>query len=244
MSKKIPAPSTSSSPVIANCSRTSNFAAHRCGDSERRLTTHHPLFLFAIAILLFIHTVTRELILNACGMIATAITNAIATALARINLSINIQVSPIFVLVVVLFIFAMIVLSWWFKLLIKENERCTKAAQTRYYFYDDIIEFCTKEKRESFRTVNGIVSVRVSPAINEGFVPTLMTWIVALLSLNSKSLWQRKYGFRDVTIVTLGSPSETIILHDVEDPDTLVKNIKKHYPMCNIESFGNGFSIK
>lgn len=181
--------------------------------------------------------------MDGCAKIANAIADAIKNALASINLTLEIQINPVLVLVTILVIFTVIVLRWWMKLIIKEEDRCEKASQTRYYFYNDIIELCTKSKRESFRTVNGIVSVRVSPAINTGFFPTIMTCIVSLLSLNSKPLWQRKYGFRDVTIVTLGSPSETIVLHDVDDPETLVNNIKKHYPQCNVESFGNGFKI-
>ena len=37
------APQSPKTPVIANCTRTSNFVAHRCGESEKRLTTHHRI---------------------------------------------------------------------------------------------------------------------------------------------------------------------------------------------------------
>lgn len=238
-----PASSTSKAPVIANCSRTSNFVAHRCGESEKRLTTHHPLFLFIPLVLALVLSVTRNALLKLSEWIAGLLNNGISALLEMCHLDMNIAVGPVAVLVALVVIAVLIILGWWNALRDKEAERCLKASQTRYYFYDDIVEFCTKEKRESFRTVNGIVSVRVSPSIDTSFGPTFMTVLVALLSLNSKPLWQRKYGFRDVTIVTLGSPSETIVLHDVEDPTTLVSNIKKHYPQCNVEYYGNSFEL-
>lgn len=238
-----PAPSDKNAPVVANCSRTSNFVAHRCGESEKRLTTHHPLLLYIPIVLALVIKATRTALLNLSTAIADALSSGINSVMATANLSLDVKVSPIVVLVVTVAIVALIIFAWWKHLVKKETARCVKASNTRYYFYDDIIEFCTKEKRESFRTIGGIVSVKVTPAINTDFGSSFMTTLVALLSLNSKPLWQRKYGFRDVTIVTLGSPSETIVLHDVEDPATLVSNIKKYYPQCNVESFGNGFEL-
>ena len=237
------APQSPKAPVIANCTRTSNFVAHRCGESEKRLTTHHPLLLYIPLVIVLIIAKTRNLILQLSTVIAGALTDGIKVLLEMAKIKMDVQVSPILVMVLLVAIVALIILGWWNALRGKELERCRKAALTRYYFYDDIIELCTKEKRESFRTINGIVSVRVSPAINTAAGPTFMTVLVSLLSLNSKPLWQRKYGFRDVTIVTLGSPSETIILHDVEDPTTLVSNIKKYYPQCSVECFGNSFEL-
>jgi hypothetical protein len=238
-----PASSTSKAPVIANCSRTSNFVAHRCGESERRLTTHHPLLLFIPLVIVLVLSTTRNALLKLSEWIAGALNSGIAAILDMCNLDMDIKVGPVAVLVALVVIMILVIIGWWNSLRNKEAERCRKASETRYYFYDDIVEFCTKEKRESFRTISGIVSVRVSPSINTSFGPTFMTGLVALLSLNSKPLWQRKYGFRDVTIVTLGSPSETIVLHDVEDPATLVSNIKKHYPQCNVEYYGNSFEL-
>lgn len=212
----------------ANFSRTSKFVAHRSGKSEKRLSTNLPLLLYIPLVALLIIEATRDMIMNLSASIVSAI---------------GAEIDPMIIFVALVAIVALLILLWWAILANKEAERCRKAEETRYYFYDDIIEFCTNTKRESFRAVNGIVSVKVTPAVNKGFGPSFMTALVALLSFNSKPLWQRKYGFRDVTIVTLGSPAETIVLHDVEDPKTLVSNIKLHYPQCNVESFGNGFNL-
>ena len=210
-SKKVVAPETPVASPIANCSRVSNFVANRCGESEKRISTHLPALLFIPVILMLLIKGTRQWLLGLSASIAALISESF---------------SPVIVLVAMVVIVSLIILIWWISLIKREIGRCERARDTRYYFYDDIIEFCTKTKRESFRAVNGIVSVKV-----------------ALLSFNSKPLWQKKYGFRDVTIVTLGSPSETIVLHDVEDPVTLVNNIKLHYPQCNVENFGNGFNL-
>ena len=227
-SKKVVAPETPVASPIANCSRVSNFVANRCGESEKRISTHLPALLFIPVILMLLIKGTREWLLGISASIAALIGESF---------------SPVIVLVAMVVIVSLIILIWWISLIKREIGRCERARDTRYYFYDDIIEFCTKTKRESFRAVNGIVSVKVTPAVNKGFGPSFMTLLIALLSFNSKPLWQKKYGFRDVTIVTLGSPSETIVLHDVEDPVTLVNNIKLHYPQCNVESFGNGFNL-
>lgn len=237
------APQSPKAPAIANCTRTSNFVAHRCGASEKRITTHLPLLLYIPVVVLLILAKTRAMLIDLSTTIATALSGVISSVLENANLSLEITISPMVVLVVLVAIVALLILAWWRALVANEGARCAKAALTRYYFYDDIIEFCTEEKRESFRAINGIVSVKVTPAVNKGFGPSFMTVLIALLAFNSKPLWQKKYGFRDVTIVTLGSPSETIVLHDVEDPATLVSNIKKHYPQCNVESFGNGFNL-
>ncbi len=230
-------------PAVANCTRTSNFAAHRDGRSEKRITTHLPLLLYIPLVLVLVLKNTRNALLDLSGKIASGISSGIENLLSSLNITLNVNINPTVVLVILVAIIALLILIWHRILVGRELERCNKAEQTRYYFYDDIIEFCTKEKRESFRTVNGIVSVKVTPAVNKGFGPSFMTVLIALLAFNSKPLWQRRYGFRDVTIVTLGSPSETIVLHDVEDPATLVNNIKLHYPQCNVESFGNGFNL-
>ena len=222
---------------VANCSRTSNFVAHRCGKSEKRLSTHLPLLLFIPLAIALIVEPLRNMLMRISGAVATAIESLLT------SLNVELAVNPVVVLVAFVLLVSLVIICWWNSLKSKEAERCNKAAENRYYFYDDIIELCTKDKREQWRTLNGIVSVKVTPAINKSFGPTFMTVLVALLSLNSKPLWQRKYGFRDVTIVTLGSPSETIVLHDVEDPSTLVNNIKRYYPQCNVESFGNGFNL-
>lgn len=227
-SKKVVTPETPVASPIANCSRVSNFVANRCGESEKRISTHLPALLFIPVILMLLIKGTRQWLLGLSASIAALISESF---------------SPVIVLVAMVVIVSLIILIWWISLIKREIGRCERARDTRYYFYDDIIEFCTKTKRESFRAVNGIVSVKVTPAVNKGFGPSFMTALVALLSFNSKPLWQKKYGFRDVTIVTLGSPSETIVLHDVEDPVTLVNNIKLHYPQCNVESFGNSFTL-
>ena len=227
-SKKVVAPEAPVASPIANCSRVSNFVANRCGESEKRISTHLPALLFIPVILMLLIKGTRQWLLGLSASIAALISESF---------------SPVIVLVAMVVIVSLIILIWWISLIKREIGRCERARDTRYYFYDDIIEFCTKTKRESFRAVNGIVSVKVTPAVNKGFGPSFMTALVALLSFNSKPLWQKKYGFRDVTIVTLGSPSETIVLHDVEDPVTLVNNIKLHYPQCNVENFGNGFNL-
>ena len=213
---------------VANFSRTSKFVAHRSGKSEKRLSTNLPLLLYIPLVALLIIEATRDMIMNLSASIVSAI---------------GAEIDPMIIFVALVAIVALLILLWWAILSSKEAERCRKAEETRYYFYDDIIEFCEKDKRTSFRTISGIVSVKVTPAVDKNFGPSLMTAIIALLSFNSKPLWQRKYGFRDVTIVTLGSPAETIVLHDVEDPKTLVNNIKLHYPQCNVESFGNGFNL-
>ena len=226
--KKAATPETPVVSPIANCSRVSNFVANRCGESEKRISTHLPLLLLIPIVLMLIIKGTREWLLGISADIAALISESF---------------SPVIVLVAMVVIISLIILIWWISLIKREIGRCERARDTRYYFYDDIIEFCTKTKRESFRAVNGIVSVKVTPAINNGFGPSFMTVLIALLSFNSKPLWQKKYGFRDVTIVTLGSPAETIVLHDVENPAELVNNIKLHYPQCNVESFGNGFNL-
>lgn len=213
---------------VANFSRTSKFVAHRSGKSEKRLSTNLPLLLYIPLIIVLLVETTRDMLMGLA---------------ANIVIALGVEIDPVIVLVALVAIVALLILLWWAILSSKEAERCRKAEETRYYFYDDIIEFCSKDKRTSFRTISGIVSVKVTPAVNKGFGPSFMTALVALLSFNSKPLWQRKYGFRDVTIVTLGSPAETIVLHDVEDPKTLVSNIKLHYPQCNVESFGNSFKI-
>ena len=215
-------------PPVANFSRTSKFVAHRSGKSEKRLSTNLPLLLYIPLIVLLLLEATRDMLMSLAANIVTAI---------------GVEIDPVIIFVALVAIVALLILLWWAILSGKEAERCRKAEETRYYFYDDIIEFCEKDKRTSFRTIGGIVSVRVTPAIDKHFGPSFMTGLIALLSFNSKPLWQRKYGFRDVTIVTLGSPAETIVLHDVEDPKTLVSNIKLHYPQCNVESFGNGFNL-
>lgn len=237
------APATS---PIANCGRTSNFVAHRDGRSVKRLSTHlvPAIVLVAIFIPLLIKDL-REGVVTLCNNIGNALSTLLTQLCSSIKIieSVEVNIDAVSIIVAGVLLLCLIDLLWWNSRKKKEQKRMEEAENIRYYFYDDIIEFCTKEKRESFRTVNGIVSVKVTPAVNKGFGPSFMTALVALLSFNSKPLWQKKYGFRDVTIVTLGSPSETIVLHDVKDPATLVNNIKLHYPKCNVESFGNGFNL-
>ena len=239
--KKEALPSTSPD---TNFGRTSNFSAKKDERSELRVSTYAPLLLLIPVFLPFVFKKVRQGItdfFDGIGAILTNLLNELFKDVDFLEWKVEIDSTEI-VLTVILFIVSCILVRTILNIK-KENKRLEDASKTRYYFYDDIIEICTKTKRESFRTIGGIVSVKVTPTINTDFGSSFMTALVALLSFNSKPLWQRKFGFRDVTIVTLGSPSETIVLRDVEDPATLVSNIKKYYPQCNVESFGNGFNL-
>ena len=232
---------------VANCQRKSLFAAQRDGRGEKRVSTY-ALPILSLLLLVVVPVLIKpvfDMIVSACDTIAADLSITLTDLFEGVKFieSIVVEIDSYSVINSAISAIILSNLGWWAVLKKRENDRIKEANKIRYYFYNDIIEFCTGEKRESFRAINGIVSVKVTPAVNKGFGPSFMTVLIALLAFNSKPLWQKKYGFRDVTIVTLGSPSETIVLHDVEDPVTLVNNIKLHYPQCNVESFGNGFNL-
>lgn len=243
--KKGDAPAPSS--PVANCQRKSLFAAQRDGRSEKRVSTF-ALPILSLLLIVVVPVLIKpifDIIVNACNVAAADLSITLTNLFEGVKLieSIVVEIDAYSIINSAISAIILADLGWWAVLKKGEKERIEEADKIRYYFYSDIIEFCKEEKRESFRAIGGIVSVKVTPAVNEDLGPTLMTAIVALLSRNSKPLWQRKHGFRDVTIVPLGNPSETIVLHDVKNPSELVNNIKLHYPQCHVESYGNSFNI-
>ena len=246
-SKKVDVNKPAAPAPLVNCSRTSNFAAYRSPYSAQRMITHAPLLIMILILFVsFTKSLYRSVLKFIEKNILVFINPLIETFLEEkfkgqdFNIAID---APSLYTILVGFIL-LFMLFGWFNLLKEEVERMHEAEKICYYFFDDIIAFYTESNKEQFRTINGIVSVKVTPAVSTKIIHVIMTVFASLITFNSKPIWQMIHGFRDVIIVPLGNPSETIILHDVRDPDKLVKNIKKHYPMCNVEGFGNSFSLK
>lgn len=232
---------------LVNCSRTSAFTAYRSPDSAKRMITYSPLLLLIPIIVVSSTAKLYKMVIkfieeNILGFINPLIETLLEEKFEIFDFNVGIDAPSAYVILVGIIIIFM--LYSLLCLLKKEVSKMREAEKVSYYFFNDIIAIYNDDKQEQFRTVNGIVSVKVTPAVSTKIIHVIMTVFTSLITFNSKPIWQMIHGFRDVIIVPIGSPSETIILHDVKDPYELVKNIKKHYPMCNVEGFGNNFILK
>ena len=233
---------------IADCERKSLFSAHKAGETAKSLKTWLPTdfggliaFLFAIfqkEYKAFEKSV--KFVMDAIEKIQDLLKNFSDTETAVTAL----DYTKVAIIVVITFLALVAVIQYLVKKL--EEEKMEKAANIYYYFYKDMIEIVDQntKKREAIRTLNGIVSYKVdAPVKTNKLGDKLMAVIVSILRADSREYWKHKYGFADVVITTTGNPDESIVLHDVADPDELIANIRKHYQTSTSLSVGNSFNL-
>ena len=131
---------------------------------------------------------------------------------------------------------------------IAQKLKWNKAKERCYYFYPDMIKCSKKEtgKRDALHILHGIVNVDIDMPLGNHEHPVrncFVTWLSAIFSFNSRPIWKDKCGYRTITISPTGHPDDDIVLVDVENPQEVIANIKKHYPSYTNETIGKTFHL-
>lgn len=143
---------------------------------------------------------------------------------------------------------ALLAIIFW----VIQEEKFNKAKERCYYFYDDMIEcvICEeiKRKRQLWSVLHGIVDVKMDMPLDDHKHPVknfFANLLVVILGFSFRPLWKHKYKYRNIIVSPTGKPEDDIVLVDVENPEEVISNIKKHYTIYSDtkETFSRGVQL-